>query len=205
VQLSLIVFPENHLKQWSYDSSDNSIRLANSSYCLDVYNCQTDDGTVIQSFDCHAGGGCDNGAGQAWTLNSDSSLTVTLNGQKRCLDVYDFAGPNVELYDCNGGANQKWTFNSDGTLTSAGKCLDLAGSLEVWAGPLSDGSKAVILFNRSSGSAKITASWSDIGISAGTSCDVRDLWQRKSVGTFKDSFSATVASHGVVMVKISPK
>ena len=34
---------------------------------------------------------------------------------------------------------------------------------EIWVGPLSDGSKAVILLNRGSTTATITAQWSDIG------------------------------------------
>ena len=34
---------------------------------------------------------------------------------------------------------------------------------EIWTGPLSDGSKAVILLNRGSMTATITAQWSDIG------------------------------------------
>ena len=37
------------------------------------------------------------------------------------------------------------------------------GTSEIWGGPLSDGSKAVILLNRGSSSVDITAEWSDIG------------------------------------------
>ena len=37
-------------------------------------------------------------------------------------------------------------------------------STEVWAGPLADGSKAVILLNRGTEMAIITAEWSDIGL-----------------------------------------
>jgi alpha-galactosidase len=31
---------------------------------------------------------------------------------------------------------------------------------------------------------------------------VRDLWAAKDLGTFKESFTANVPRHGVVMVKI---
>jgi len=78
------------------------------------------------------------------------------------------------------------------------------GNLEVWAGPLSQGTYAVILLNRSTNSATITARWSDVGIKAGTRCDVRDLWERKNIGMYTNSFSSSVASHGVVMVKLTP-
>lgn len=69
-----------------------------------------------------------------------------------CLDLYDFTGPVVQMYVCNGGSNQNWTVNSDGTITSDGLCLTASSDsnepLEVWAGALSDGSVATLLFNR---------------------------------------------------------
>lgn len=72
--------------------------------------------------------------------------------------------------------------------------------LEVWSRPLSDGTTAVGLFNRGLGAATVTARWSDIGVRG--SQPVRDLWMRKDLGTFTESFSATVPRHGVVFVKI---
>jgi len=49
--------------------------------------------------------------------------------------------------------------------------------LQVWAGPLSNNKLAVILWNRSSSKAKVTASWSDLGLKPGTLVDARDLWK----------------------------
>jgi alpha-galactosidase len=74
------------------------------------------------------------------------------------------------------------------------------GRLEIWARPLSDGTTAVGLFNRGLGPAQVTARWSDLGIRGRQ--PVRNLWLRKDLGTFSDSFSATVPRHGVVFVKI---
>jgi alpha-galactosidase len=71
---------------------------------------------------------------------------------------------------------------------------------EVWARPLSDGTIAVALFNRDDKASKATVKWADLGI--GGSQPVRDLWQRKDVGTFGSSFSATVPAHGTVLVKV---
>jgi len=79
------------------------------------------------------------------------------------------------------------------------------GNLEVWAGPLSGGATAVILFNRSNVQATITALWSNVGVNSGTSCTVRDLWARKDVGSFTNEYSASVPSHGVVFVKLTPR
>jgi hypothetical protein len=49
--------------------------------------------------------------------------------------------------------------------------------LQVWSGPLSSGQVALVLWNKSSKSANITASWSDLGIENGTPVTIRDLWK----------------------------
>jgi alpha-galactosidase len=77
------------------------------------------------------------------------------------------------------------------------------GDLEVWSKLLKDGSRAVVLFNRRSGDAEITVTWQEIELSVQEAA-VRDLWAKKDLGRFQDSFSAAVPSHGVVMVKITP-
>ncbi len=79
---------------------------------------------------------------------------------------------------------------------------DQPGQVEVWAKSMEDGSKAVGLFNRSPAETNITAKWSDLGITG--SQTVRDLWRHQDAGKFVNSFAATVPSHGVVLVKISP-
>jgi alpha-galactosidase len=75
------------------------------------------------------------------------------------------------------------------------------GDLEVWAKPLAGAGHAVGLFNRRESKAKVTAKWSDIGVSG--SHRVRDLWKHSDIGKMNDSFSADVPSHGVVLVKIA--
>jgi alpha-galactosidase len=74
------------------------------------------------------------------------------------------------------------------------------GDIEVWAKPLADGGHAVGLFNRGADEAKVTAKWSDIGISG--SHKVRDLWKLWDLGNVADQYSAIVPSHGVVMIKV---
>jgi alpha-galactosidase len=74
------------------------------------------------------------------------------------------------------------------------------GPLEVWIKPLRDGSKAVALFNRSESALPITTAFHDLGIPETAS--VRDLWARKELGTFTHSFTAEVARHGAVMIKV---
>jgi alpha-galactosidase len=78
------------------------------------------------------------------------------------------------------------------------------GALEVWMKPLADGSRAVILFNRGTEAARITARWEDIGLFPGGPAVVRDLWQEADVGTFTGSYEAEVEPHGIVMVRVTP-
>jgi alpha-galactosidase len=74
------------------------------------------------------------------------------------------------------------------------------GDLEVWSKPLADGGLAVGLFNRGAATASVTAKWTDLGING--SRTVRDLWKHADLGRKTGEFTATVATHGVVMVKI---
>ena len=78
------------------------------------------------------------------------------------------------------------------------------GDLEVWSKPLAGGARAVILFNRGDSDKEIAANWTDLYYPNNLSATVRDLWQKKDLGKFTGKFSATVASHGVVMVTIRP-
>jgi alpha-galactosidase len=75
------------------------------------------------------------------------------------------------------------------------------GDLEVWARPLADGGHAVGLFNRGESAAKVTAKWSDIGVTG--KHKVRDLWKHEDLGSMADSYSAEVAPHGVVLLRIA--
>jgi alpha-galactosidase len=74
------------------------------------------------------------------------------------------------------------------------------GLLEVWAKQMEDGTTAVGLFNRGIEPAMVTAKWPDIGVSGRQR--VRDLWRRKDLGEFDGAFTATVAPHGMALVRV---
>jgi alpha-galactosidase len=78
------------------------------------------------------------------------------------------------------------------------------GDLEVWAKQLVDGSRAVALLNRGGTEKRMTVNWTDLGYPAHVQARVRDLWAGRDHGIAKESFSASVPSHGVVMLKIKP-
>lgn len=84
------------------------------------------------------------------------------------------------------------------------QAVQVAGDAEnkIYAKPLDDGSLAVGLFNLGATNAVITVNWPDLKISGAQT--VRDLWRQKDLGKFDNGFSTNVASHGVVLVKISP-
>jgi alpha-galactosidase len=87
-------------------------------------------------------------------------------------------------------------------LGKQGVRISKDGELEVWAKPLADGSYAIGLFNRGAAAAKVTATWTGVGLQPGSHA-VRDLWKHQDVGTVVDSYAAEVPSHGVVLVKVA--
>ena len=78
------------------------------------------------------------------------------------------------------------------------------GDLEVWVKQLSDGSRAVVLFNRSLKAENISVSWEELGYPGYLQAVVRDLWQHQDTGTFKNKYNAMVPSHDVIMIKVTP-
>ncbi len=78
------------------------------------------------------------------------------------------------------------------------------GDFEVWGKQLQSGDRAVILLNRGASSHEITVTWEQIGYPPHLSAAVRDLWTHKELGKFAGKFSASVESHGAVMVTVRP-
>jgi alpha-galactosidase len=75
------------------------------------------------------------------------------------------------------------------------------GPEEIWAKPLSGGTKAVGLFNRADTPRTITLKLSAIGF--GNDAKLRDLWAHKNVGATNGAYSVTVPRHGAVMLRVS--
>jgi len=79
-------------------------------------------------------------------------------------------------------------------------------NIEVWMRPLHDGSVAVGLFNRGDAPAEATFKRSSLPPNlAGKKVKARDLWKHEAVTIGADGFTATVPSHGVVLLKISKR
>jgi len=78
------------------------------------------------------------------------------------------------------------------------------GELEVWAKPMADGSRAVLLLNRGAGEAEIAVPWTTLAYPEHLSASVRDLWAHKDLGKVMGKFSAKVGSHDVLVVTVRP-
>jgi alpha-galactosidase len=79
------------------------------------------------------------------------------------------------------------------------------GDDEVWVRPLKGGDRAVALLNRSSTAHTISVDWDMLDLPAGLKADVKDLWSKTVKAGVKGGYSAEVAPHGVVLVRITPK
>lgn len=76
---------------------------------------------------------------------------------------------------------------------------------EVWSKPLGYDftTRAVVLLNRqTNASANITVYWTNLAFQAGTTATIRDLWAHTDLGTFTNSFTATVPAYGAILLKI---
>jgi alpha-galactosidase len=81
-----------------------------------------------------------------------------------------------------------------------GRRIAQEGPLEVWAKPLADGSVAVGLFNRGESENPVTVRFKDVGVR--TTVKVRDLWNHKDLGSYNDTYTATIPRHGAVLIKV---
>jgi hypothetical protein len=72
---------------------------------------------------------------------------------------------------------------------------------QVYNKPLSDGTTVVLLLNTGKETSDVTVSWTQIGLSADQK--VRDLWEEKNLGSFKDSFVAKkLPEYGHMLIKV---
>ena len=134
-----------------------------------------------------------------------NNKTIITEHDNKCLDLYNSKTSNIGTHYCNGEESQKWEYNEEEhTFKSMGKCLSTAATpetTEVWAGNLSDGSKAVLLLNRASFETEVKINWHELYLKT-SNATVRDLWAKKDLGVFKDGYSITLSSHESQLLKI---
>ncbi len=81
--------------------------------------------------------------------------------------------------------------------------LSQATPQQIWRVKNADGSETVALFNLSDADARMTVTWSDLGIVG--PAYARDLWNRRNLGKFPQEYSGVVPMHGVLLLNVSTK
>ena len=75
--------------------------------------------------------------------------------------------------------------------------------VQVWSKPLaSNGSRAVLLLNRTASPAQVAVNWNEVGLQESSVATVKDLWSAKESGGVKGSYSTTVAANDAVLLEI---
>ncbi|MFI9567215.1 RICIN domain-containing protein [Streptomyces rishiriensis] len=83
------------------------------------------------------------------------------------------------------------------------KVAEDGSGLQVYGKVLAgSGRRAVVLLNRTSAAANITARWADLGLTD-ASATVRDLWTRADVGSYATGYTANVPAGGSVLLTVT--
>ena len=195
-------------QKW-YINPDGSIQNNNESLCMEIPDC-VDYDTKVKTCQCHLGDKsyCSNSTNQLWIYDESNFHIISKMDPSKCLDVYKHKGPSVQTFSCGDYESQKWIYDENNhTLKSNGKCLAslVSGEVtEVWAGKLSDGAYAVLLVNRGSFNSTVEVTWSEIGFD-NTNAKLRDLWNKKDLGTFENKYSITLEKHDCIFLKVWPE
>jgi alpha-galactosidase len=101
------------------------------------------------------------------------------------------------------GNREVLAINQDPMGKAAGR-ISSDGWTEIWARPLSDGTVAVGLFNRSPEPAQMTVKFADVGVTQAAP-PIRLVWTHQDLGAGAGSgkeYTTTVPRHGVVLIKV---
>ncbi|MEW2144352.1 carbohydrate-binding protein [Micromonospora vinacea] len=77
-----------------------------------------------------------------------------------------------------------------------------AGDQQVWGAKNPDGSYTVALFNLGDAPASVTAHWASFGFTGNAS--VRDVWNRRDLGTQKNTITGALPAHGSRLFTVRP-
>ncbi|GFZ15810.1 alpha-galactosidase 2 [Actinidia rufa] len=85
-----------------------------------------------------------------------------------------------------------------------GKKVKTNGDLEVWSGPLSGNRVVVVLWNRGTSKATLTADWSDVGLKPSIVVDARDVWEHSTIPSIQGQLKSAVEAHACKMYILTP-
>lgn len=178
------------------DSSDQSSCLAFNGTMLHMESCRVEPANCTYTR-CHFSVLVD----QLWYLSSLGQMTSTFTN-------FPDGAPPGAASPRNVPQNIPWCLATAAApwppAPPAPPVVDRTLPLQVWAGPLAGGDVAAVLLNIGNATSKITATWADIGLDAGVTVTVMDLWSGKSLGTAKDTIEASVGPHDNAALRLSP-
>ena len=188
---------------------DGSIRNLQGDLCIEIPNCKNERDVQLGVGPCHIGDEnyCENSKNQEWYYDLKTK-TITSRMNDFCIEVESYSGPIVDANKCTGNHNQQWNIDEKfSNLKYFDLCITpekLDDIIEVWAGELKNGDYAVLLLNRGTIERKIEVNWVELGLEEGTTVKVRDLWEKKDIGKFTNSFNSMVKSHSSRFIRITP-
>ena len=74
------------------------------------------------------------------------------------------------------------------------------GRTDIWARPLSDGTTAVGLFNRTPVAARVSVTLKELGLAGAQ--PLRDLWRHQDMGSVSDEIALEIPRHGAAFLKV---
>ena len=195
-------------QKW-YINQDNSIRNNNEDLCIEIPLKTFSYKRQIRTNYCHKKNKTKFGVSknQKWIYDKEKKKIFSKLFPNQCIHLYDLDYRFVQVRSCKDIINQKWEYNEiNHTFKSMGKCLSTymnEEAKEVWLGKLYDGSYAALLLNKGTFTNDIEIYWEDIGLKI-SEAKIRDLWERKDLGIFKNRYIITLKSHSSQLLKITP-
>ena len=196
------------MEQKWYINEDGSIRNNNESLCLEIPPLSRPR-VQLRTNTCHIGdkNEWEESKNQEWIYDKEKKKIRSKLYPKRCVHLHSLDYLFVQTRICQDTENQIWEYDEyEHTLKTNGKCLTMymnEEAKEVWAGKLSNGSYAVLFFNKGTFINEIEVTWKEIGINT-TKALVRDLWERKDLGVFKYGYKNSLFTHSSQLLKITP-
>ena len=147
-------------------------------------------------------GNSDNGAGLVTDVENQSHFALWAIASAPLI-----AGNN--LFDVNMSDATKATLTNKEVIAINQDAMGLQGvriwedgMQSLWGKPLNaNGTRAAVLFNEGPDAVDMTVKFTDLGLAPGKAT-VRDLQAQADRGSFMDSFTTSVASHGTATLKI---
>lgn len=207
--------PTDPKQIWQYDEQKKSLTNKQTSQCLTV---GWRDYVYLEECDPDV-------ETQRWNINFNTrqihkneshclNTVPVANGGSMIFECYerlgekDFETHNAAWIPFNDAFNTEIVSENAFVFSNSGRmCPSVGGlpELQIFIGPLVNEKHVAVLLNRDNKPQDITLKWEYIPeMHISEQYTVRDLYQRRDLGEYKEAFSSTVDAHSVLMLKLTP-